>query len=211
MKHFAYIDEIIISNGDVDSSVNYIDNKVTVYDDSIFNTIYCLDLRFVCGLRAKNNDIIIIDDDLYIEEEELHKVVSAYRSNPNRIVGVFGRSMEHEYVAKDVYGDVDIILTRLLICQKKLCSLFFMCKPMIEHIYRNGAPYGNGEDIFLSFIASIYYKCKHTCLTNIRTTNLPQHNAIWHNKNHLPYRNELSAYLRNNRHIFTKLIDSLKI
>ena len=148
MKHFKFIDEIIISNGDFDNSVNYIDNKVKIYNDyDTLNDIYSLDLRFICGLRAKNEDLIIIDDDIYIQEDELNKLVMEYKSNPSRIVGNFGRNIDKGYNYIDVYDDCDIILTKIMICQKKLCSLFFICKPLIEHIYKKGQPYGNVEEI----------------------------------------------------------------
>ena len=212
MKDFACINEIIISNGDVANSINYIDEKVKIYDDyNDLNGVYSLELRFICGLRATNENIIIMDDDVYIVEDEFNKLVAEYHRNPNRIVGYFGRNIDKGYNGENAVGDVDIVLTRLLVCQKKLCSLFFICKPMIEHIYKKGEPYGNGEDIFFSFIGSIYYKRKHVCLDNIRIVNLPQNDAISARKNHYVYRNELATYLVNNSSIFHKFIGMLLI
>jgi hypothetical protein len=211
MKHFKFIDEIIISNGDRNGSINYIDLKVKTYNDyENFNAIYSLDRRFVCGLRAKNDDIIILDDDIYIEENELEKIVLEYKSNPNRIVGHFGRNIDKDYTYTNVFENVDVVLTKILICKKKLCSLFFLCKPMIEHIYKKGEPYGNGEDIFFSFIASIYYKRKNFCLRNIAVKELAQNDAVGARPNHLSYRRELSSYLINNYDLFNRFISSLK-
>jgi hypothetical protein len=209
MKHFACVDEILISNGDPEHSVSYTDDKVKIFNDCSLNSIYSLDLRFICGLRAKN-DLIIIDDDIYIEESELNKLVLEYTSNPNRIIGIFGRNISAGYQYRDVHDNVDIVLTKILICQRKLCSLFFACKPLIERIYIKGEPYGNGEDIVFSFIASIYYKRKHTCL-RIPIKELAQHHAISHKKNHLPYRKELSAYLLSNYTLFEQFIKDIKL
>jgi hypothetical protein len=218
MINFKFINEIIISNGDNKNAVNYINTKVKIYNDyQKVNSIYSLDLRFICGLRATNENIIIIDDDILITENELNKLILEYNSNPNRIVGTFGRNINKgnafkpAYWIKDEYGEVDIVLTKLLICNKKLCSLFFICKPLIEHIYKKGKPYGNGEDIFFSFIASIYYKKRNFTVKNITTKELSQNNAISSNLNHLLYRNELSSYLVKNHHIFDKFIRNLKM
>ena len=66
--------------------------------------------------------------------------------------------MEHErHYGKVPYKskECDIVLTRLLVCDKELCNLFFKCKPLVENIYREGTPYGNGEDIVFSFIAKL--------------------------------------------------------
>jgi hypothetical protein len=207
MKHFKFIDEIIISNGNLENSVNYNDAKIKIYNDyNNLNDVYSLDRRFICGLRAKNENIIIIDDDIYIEEDELKKIVIKYNSDPNRIIGNFCRNINKEgYIMRNEYGNADIVLTKLLICQKKICNLFFICKPLIEHIYKKGKPYGNGEDIFLSFIASVYYKRKNFCLRNIQSKELSQNNAVSGDPEHLSYRNELSSYLINNYHIFDNL------
>ena len=212
MKYFKCIDEIIISNGNIDNSINYIDEKIKIYNDyNILNSIYSLDLRFICGLRAKNDNIIIIDDDIYIEEEELNKLITEYNNNHKRIIGCFGRNIYKGYACKNEFDEVDIVLTKLLLCQKKLCSLFFICKTLIENIYKKGIPYGNGEDIFFSFISSIYYKSKHFCLKNIKTIELDQIHAVSTNKNHLSYRNELCSYLISNYNLFDTFISILNI
>jgi hypothetical protein len=215
MKNFNYISEIIVSNGKSNTAVYFKnESKIVVNDD--YNEIdnkYGLDCRFINCLKAKNDKVIIIDDDLNISQDELYKVILKYQENPNKIVGIFGRNItkNNEYDWNDRYDDVDIILTRLLIVDKKICSLFFICKPLIEHIYKNGKPYGNGEDIFLSFIANIYYGNKNLCLKNVKSNDFPQNNSISGNKNHLVYRKLLTKYLYNNRKMFEILIKNLKI
>lgn len=210
MKKYKYIDEIIISNGKEENSVKIKDNKVRVFNDFYINNKYGLDRRFINGLRAKNNDIIIIDDDININENELNKLISEYENNKNRIVGCVGRNMNNGYSFKDCYGDVDIVLTKLIIFQKKLCSLFFICKPLIEDLYKNGVPYGNGEDIFFSYISSLYFNKKNYCLKGLKFSELPQENvAISNNKNHFNYRNNMCKHLQNNRKGFQKFINRI--
>jgi hypothetical protein len=214
MKKFNFIDEIIISNCNIDNSVNFNDEKIKIYNDyNTVNDVYSLDRRFICGLRAKNENIIIIDDDIYIEENELNKIIAEYNKNSNRIVGNYGRNFDKDkgYIVRNAYKDVDVILTKLLICKKKLCNLFFICKPLIEHIYKEGKPYGNGEDIFFSFIVSIYYKSKHYSVQNVRSKELNQDNAVSNNSYHYQYRDKLSLYLINNYSIFENFIKDLKI
>ena len=211
MKQYSCIDEIIISNGNKEHAVKMKHRKIKVYDDSILNGKYGLDLRFIRGLSARNYDIIMIDDDLYVEEPELRKLIAEYERNKNRIVGKWGRPLDNKpYKVANIYGNVDIVLTRLLIFQKQLCYLFFKCKPLIEHIYKKGIPYGNGEDIFLSIITGIYFKNKHYAMKSIKVTELPERKVGIHsNKYHKSYRTTLCSYLYRNIPLFQKYISGL--
>ena len=215
MVKFNCINEILISNGNKKYSVKKTDfiksNKIKIYNDFAINDIYGLDLRFINGLRSKNANIIIIDDDIKIEENELKKIIEEYKKNKNRIVGKWGRNIKNGYKFKDCYNNVDVVLTKLLICNKKLFNLFFICKPLIEHIYKTGVPYGNGEDIFLNFISSIYFNNKNFCL-RVKTNKLPEMDfgvGTW--KGHLNYRKRLCNYLIKNENKFIKFINCLKI
>lgn len=223
VKTFKYIDEIIISNGNLDTAINNTsldtgnslnDEKVVIYDDfNRLNSVYSLDLRFISALRAKNENIIVIDDDVYITEDELYKIVTEYNKNTRRIVGKWARNIHKGvYEYKDVNSNCDIVLTKLLICKRNLLSLFFICKPLIEHIYKNGIPYGNGEDIFFSFIVSIYYNSKNYAMNHIITKDLPQEGvAVSRNQSHLNYRKSLSKYLYENQDMFKAFISSIKL
>tara|TARA_Y100000816_G_C25997824_1_gene521255 strand:+ start:128 stop:844 length:717 start_codon:yes stop_codon:yes gene_type:complete len=214
--NFDCINEILISNGDMKHSVKKIDfiesDKIKIYDDWIINNDYGLDLRYVNALRAKNDDIIITDDDIQISENELNKLIVEYEKNKNRILGKWGRNIiDGKYICKDVYDNVDIVLTKLLICKKKLFYHFFICKPLIEDIYKTGIPYGNGEDIFLNFIANIYFNNKGFCL-EVETKDLPQYDtSVSGNKGHHPYRKKLCDHLTKNKQKFIEFINNLEI
>ena len=216
MHTFKNIDEIIISNGNKRTSINMTqlpERNIKIFNDYEENDTYGLDLRFVNGLRANNDNIIIIDDDVKIDESELNKVIDVYNADKNRIVGIFGRIItDGKYTFKDIYGNVDIVLTRLVICQKKLCNLFFLCKPIVEPIYKTGVPYGNGEDIFLSFITSIYFKNSNYCVEDVITTTLNEGKcAISKKPNHQNYRNMLWKYLISHKNKFETLINYVKL
>jgi hypothetical protein len=211
MCNFEYINEILISNGNEEDAVKIIKEKVKIFNHSNINIIYGLDRRFLCTLYSKNDNVIIIDDDVFIENSEMLKVIQEYEKNKCRIVGIFGRGMVNDlYQYGEVYGEVDIVITRLIVFQKKLARLFFSIKPLIEHLYKEGNPYGNGEDIFFSFISSIYYKNKHYSLKDIKITELPQGDCAVHNgKGHLEYRQKLTKYLYTNRSFFEHIINSI--
>ncbi len=215
MSKFNYINDILISNGNDEQAVNKNDfiesEKIKVYNDSNINNIYGLDLRFINGLRAKNDSVIIMDDDIEISEIELNKLIEEYIKNENRIVGKWGRNIRNGYHLRDCYGDVDVVLTKLFICKKKLFNLFFICKPLIEDIYKTGNPYGNGEDIFFNFISNIYLNNKGFCL-NVKGRDLPLHTqGISSNKGHIDYRKKICRHLIQNESKFTTFINNIKI
>ena len=73
-------------------------------------------------------------------------------------------------------------------------------------------PYGNGEDIFFSFIVSIYYSNKHYCNTGINAKELPQGDvAVGSKHGHLDYRRLLCKYLYENQDTFKAFISNLKL
>ena len=208
---YSFIDEIIISNGHPNSILTFTDfSKIISLDDTLNNQYYGLDLRFLRGNCAKNNKLIFMDDDILIDQENLIKMLVQYEKNPGKIVGIEGRNMEHErHYGKVPYKskECDIVLTRLLVCDKELCNLFFKCKPLVETIYREGIPYGNGEDIVFSFIAKLYYTIdKHILVNDVTITNLPANNSINMNGSHLSYRVKLCSYLKLHRDIFKNVI-----
>ena len=213
MKQYSFIDEIIISNGNEKTCVTFRDKKVKVFQDyGYINDIYSLDLRFICGMRAKNENLIIMDDDLMIEKEELTKLIKEYKKDTERLVGSFCRNFNKKtgYKQEEAYDEVDIVLTRLLLCQKKMCSLFFSCKPLVEPIYKTGVPYGNGEDICFSFFTSLYYKKKHYCLP-VKVIELNDENGVSKNKTHVAYRQKLCHYLIDNSDSFQEFISHLTV
>jgi hypothetical protein len=205
------IDEIIISNGNKETAITNDTNKVRIFNDysEKYNDVFGLDRRFVCGLRAKYNTLIICDDDMQLAENDVKKILHIYHQNDKRIVGNKGRDLRNSYQPSDVWGEqTDIILTQFLVCQKKMCHLFFLCKPMVEEIYKSGTPYGNGEDIFFSFIVGIYFRTKHRSV-NTNFKQLPEPHAISHLPNHRSYRDKLCRFLITNREIFEEFIHKL--
>ena len=201
LHDYPNLTTIIVSNGHSNNQLFFKDfNKVISYNDSNLNLVYGLDLRFLRSLSAPTEKIIIIDDDILIDQNNLTKMLNNYENNPNRIVGYEGRNMEsdtHYYKIQPKSPYCDIVLTRLLVCDKMLCNLFFKCKPIVENIYKEGIPYGNGEDIVLSFIGKLFYNIKkHYLVNNLIVTELPSPYSVSGNNKHNAYRKNLCSFLK---------------
>ena len=195
---YAIIDEIIVSNGRMDTAISDDEKypKIKCHDDFLLNSTYGLDLRVLNGMRAKNRCLIICDDDLFLTVAEMEKLTKEFEKNTCRIVGKYGRQFRNgDYVVEDVYGEVDVVLTRFLVCERQLCQLFFLCKPIIESLYIEGKPYGNGEDIFLSFIAELFYGNRNVTIAGVKENSLPDKHGISHGSQHASYRRNFCKYL----------------
>lgn len=210
---YKFIDKIIISNGKTNTAVTYNHKKVDIFDDTNINELHGLDRRFVRMLNCKTENIIIMDDDILINESEMEKILLAYETGEWHIVGPWGRNVKREkggfkYIGKTVLKEVPIILTKFLVCKKKLAYLFFYCKPFIEDIYKRGVPYGNGEDIFFSFIVNVFYDKLNYAVPDISSKCISDNtNAISKQKNHHAYRTELCNYLYSNKQKFKTILN----
>jgi len=218
MVKFKSIQEIIISNGLKETAVTYVHDKVKIQDDyDSVNQVYGLDRRFTNVLKCDCDHIIILDDDKTLDESEMVKLLTEYEKDTSRVVGWCGRNILYDkkgdlrYLPRDYFGSVDILLTQLIVFQKKYANLFFLCKPLVEHIYKTGVPYGNGEDIFLSFIVSLYTGKKNFALSGVRVRSLKSDHAVSNSSVHLPYRNTLCNFLYKNKPMFLYILQNLKL
>ena len=210
---YGAIDTIIVSNGNIENAVEYEHKKVIVKNDAGINNLHGLDRRFLRALDSNTDDIIIIDDDIQIEEAELYKILYEYEKNTLRIVGSSGRrnGSDNNYKMSDIYGRVDTVLTKLLVCKTKLAYLFFYCKPLVEHIYKTGIPYGNGEDIFFSFLTNLLYDFKNYAVSGIRVIDSGNDCfAVSKGGSHFEYRSKLNKYVYSNKELFYKHIDKFR-
>jgi hypothetical protein len=218
MVKFKSIQEIIISNGLKETAVTYVHDKVKIHDDyDKLNQIYGLDLRFTNVLKCNCDHVVILDDDKTLDESEMEKLLTEYEKDTSRVVGWCGRNLVYNktddlsYLPNDCYGNVDILLTQLIVFQKKYANLFFLCKPLVEHIYKTGVPYGNGEDIFLSFIVSLYTGKNNFALSGVGVRPLQADHAISTAPYHLTYRTKLCNFLYKNKPIFLYVLKNIKL
>lgn len=218
MVTFKCVHEILVSNGLKDTAIAYHHAKVKIKNDyEQVNAIFGLDRRFYNALKCQKDNIIIIDDDKLIEESELRKILEVYERNKQRIVGWAGRNVYNQqtqqinYRYENVYGEVDIVITQLIVFQRKYAHLFFLCKPYVESIYKTGVPYGNGEDIFFSFLVNMYTRNKNMAVRGITIHSLPDHDAISSGVDHLAYRNRLCQYLYTHQRTFIELFKQVRL
>jgi Glycosyl transferase family 64 domain len=133
------------------------------------NDRYGLALRFYfCSNRtqlgASNDWVIHVDDDMDINSVAIDQLILNMALNPRRIVGYFGRNYAFGYrVAYSGLRDVtaEVVLTKLMIIERALCTEFFNYKHLIEYDPPTIPSYRpikwNGEDIFINLVANRYY------------------------------------------------------
>jgi hypothetical protein len=218
MVKFSCIREILISNGLRETAVSYIHEKVKIKNDyESVNEVYGLDRRFTNTLKCESDHVIFLDDDKYIDEGELHKLLREYEKDPTRIVGWAGRNPVNDktgvikYVPRNSFGDVDVLITQLIVFPKKYAYLFFLCKPVVEHIYKTGCPYGNGEDIFFSYVVSIYSGKKNFAVKGLRVRGLKDNDGVSSGKTHFAYRDTLCNFLYTNKPAFLNILQYVKL
>ena len=111
--------------------------------------------RFAAACLAKNDCVLIQDDDLELPAESLLTLVDAWRSDPEILHGVFGRAPKPDgSYARNIGGDNEapIVLTRALVSHRRYCARFFQVAPTFDAVQREGRPAGNGEDIVFSYV-----------------------------------------------------------
>jgi glycosyltransferase involved in cell wall biosynthesis len=215
MVIYTNVAQIIVSNGKKETAISYVHPKVTIFDDVAVNEVHGLDLRFLRMLRCDSEDVILIDDDILVEENELYRLLVEYEKDPHRIVGFWGRNCKKstngiKYTTQDAYGDVETVLTKILVCKRRLGYIFFHCKPLVEEIYRQGSPYGNGEDILFSFITSLYYDKPNFVLERTSIEDIGDDEvAVSKGNSHMPYRNKLCQFLYANTDAFKRRLAAM--
>lgn len=172
------ISEIIISHGMKKTMFSYQSSHCSVIhrDDSKTNKEYGLSRRFLAANNAKNECVLIMDDDLIPKKSTISTLYQYYKTNQDIIHGVFGRELSHEnkYNFKNIYGDVPLVLTRIMIMNRQKANDFFKYATKLDKsILKKGLPYWNGEDLFMSLLSL------KTSQTFNKAYNLPIYNLYY--------------------------------
>ena len=112
--------------------------------------------RFAAACLAANKCVLIQDDDLELSVESLRRLYEAWQGDPDVLHGVFGRAPKWDgSYAKNIVGtgNVPVVLTRVLLAHRRYAAEFFTVAPAFDAIQRDSHPFGNGEDIILSYTA----------------------------------------------------------
>ena len=154
LNKISIIDEIIISHGKKETLFTSKNPKVkSLFHYGKMNEEYGLTLRFISGLEAKNEHIIIMDDDIIPSEEAVLELFENIKKD-ERIYGIYGRDPTIEYNVQNVFGTIPIVLTRCLITTKSMCKYFIENYKKFENDdVKNSKPFWNGEDILFSLLS----------------------------------------------------------
>ncbi|NWJ53084.1 MAG: hypothetical protein HXX14_19715 [Bacteroidetes bacterium] len=146
---YKLIDEIIVFNNNNKHTLRNIENsKLTLIESSKDLGLYS---RFAAAGLARNECIMHCDDDLFIPELTINKLYEYWSKYPALCHGTQGRLIINDYNQNEVFGEVQIALTRCLLVSRTNCLSAFKFSLCFEDLC--GVPKGNGEDIMLSFIA----------------------------------------------------------
>jgi glycosyltransferase involved in cell wall biosynthesis len=167
------IDEILIlhSNPITEFSNEHLEQHLeSVQKIQHFNVVELnkkmgLAVRFrYCAVAAMNDWIMQIDDDMELDASAINEMVLAMMENPKRIVGHYGRAynywtspFRHGYDTKDVFGPVEVVLTKVMILEKEICREFEKHAALMEDLIPESHPRWNGEDIFVNLVANHHY------------------------------------------------------
>jgi hypothetical protein len=100
--------------------------------------------------------VLIQDDDLELPADSLRRLHEAWQRDPDILHGVFGRATKRDgSYAQNLLGDADapVVLTRVLLAHRRYMAEFFQVAPAFAEIQQDSRPFGNGEDIILSYVA----------------------------------------------------------
>lgn len=150
-KTSGLVDEAIVWNNNPDASFRHQWAKVVNADRDLG-----LYTRFAAACLARNDCLLIQDDDLELPGDSLQKLYDAWQRDPDIIHGIFGRAPKPDgSYARNVNGnaEVPVVLTRVLIAHPRYAVEFFQHASRFDDIQRDGKPTGNGEDIIFSYVA----------------------------------------------------------
>ncbi|MCL4481034.1 MAG: hypothetical protein M1445_00170 [Bacteroidetes bacterium] len=146
---YKLIDEIIVFNNNNKFDLRNIqNNKLILIESSKDMGLYT---RFAAAGLANNECIMHCDDDLFIPEDTVNRLYEYWSQSPQLCHGTQGRFVINDYNMNEVFGEVQIVLTRCMLVSRANCLSAFKFALNFEDLYSE--PKGNGEDIMLSFIS----------------------------------------------------------
>ena len=116
-------------------------------------------VRFKACLLAASKWVLAVDDDIFIKEAGLQRMIDSKLSNPESIVSFWGRSFDEAsdlpaYSNAEVQGGrYPIALTKAMLVDFRFCEAFFRASHLVANISRDSSVTWNGEDIFMSMVA----------------------------------------------------------
>ena len=113
-------------------------------------------MRFVAAREARNDAVLLVDDDLVVPRRSITALKSFFDQAPQTLHGIFGRRISPAYeYSYDGYerGETAVVLTRCLMMHRSYADVFLEAEPSAADLITRGSPKWNGEDIFLSLLS----------------------------------------------------------
>jgi len=149
--------------------------------------------RFAAMSLAKNDAVLIQDDDLYLPHETIAALYGSWQAGRYCIHGIFGRHLApgpgYSY-HRSPSGPCPIVLTRAMICSREYAAWFFAALGRFRHLFDGSVPYGNGEDILLSYVAMAEYGQLNAAY-DLPVKELPSNDAICKRAGHNAHRTRI--------------------
>lgn len=157
LERIPLVDEIIISHGREDTAFEYESGHCRWVHrrDEMVNSEYGLARRFLAAGCARNDVIMMVDDDVVVPGSSLSELLDGYIREPEVVHGLYGRNPDKRmrYKMDLIHGEVTYLTTRAAMFSKELAHRFFEYAPLMNGLEREGKVVWNGEDIFMSLVA----------------------------------------------------------
>jgi hypothetical protein len=158
------IEEILLCHSNPNTKFDFIHEKVTNIDAVEDNHKMGLSLRFHYCSTARNDWVIIVDDDMELSAAAVDMLLSEFAANTKRIVGHYGRNFNlvkapyrNGYDTHTVAGPAEVMLTKIMVMESEMCAAFFRHEHLMHDLLPESSPLWNGEDIFMSLVANHEY------------------------------------------------------
>jgi hypothetical protein len=158
------IDEILLCHSNPETKFDLQHEKVTNIDAIEDNNKMGLSLRFHYCSTARNDWVIIVDDDMELSSAAVDMLLSEFAANTKRIVGHYGRNYNwyrafyrNGYDTRTVEGPAEVVLTKIMVIESDMCAAFFRHDHLMQDLLPESTPLWNGEDIFMSLVANHEY------------------------------------------------------
>lgn len=145
---YRTVDQVLCFNNGLALNKNKLPRKCVLVQASENVGLYA---RFALGSLARTEAIFHTDDDICVPEITLDVLLASWRYAPGSCHGLHGRVARPTYQFGDVFGPVEVVLTRAVLCSRRVNNVALSSTPLFDDIV--GVPHGNGEDIILSFAA----------------------------------------------------------
>lgn len=113
--------------------------------------------RIAAACLVPTEGVLLQDDDLLISPDELEVLHHHWLADPEVIHGLFGRRFDADSdhaVRVDLCEDTaPVVLTRMMLLRRRILPEFFKLAGLFHEEQAHSRPYGNGEDIILSYAA----------------------------------------------------------